>query len=84
MRIGEKTDVEDQIGLMRQAQAIGKGRHENRQRPLFLEPEMSVQNALQVRQDQIAGMDDRIGALAQRFEQAALVSNPVHDRPIQG
>src|ERR1700722_1572000 len=65
MRIPEEAHIEDQVGVARQAVAMRKRGDENGVAGRGVEPEITLQQALQVRRRQRRGVDHQIGAVAQ-------------------
>ena len=64
MGIVEKADIEDQIGIARDAATIGKRGHKDAQSGL-LESKVAGQQALQIGGGQEGGVDHQISTVAQ-------------------
>ena len=83
MGIVEKAHVEDQIGIARDAAAIGKRGHKDAQ-PRLLERKMAGQQTLQIGGGQEGGVDHQVSTFAQGGERLALEPDSVHDRAVAG
>src|SRR6266436_192755 len=83
VRIIEKAHVEDQIGIARDAAAIGKRGHKDTQSGL-LESKVPGQQALQIGGGQEGGVDHQISTVAEGRERLALEPDSIHVRTVAG
>ena len=66
MWVVEKAHIEHQISLAREPHPERERRDENRQRSLHFDPEMPLQNTLQISSPEVRGIKRDICVLAQR------------------
>jgi len=66
MRIAQKAGVEHQVGLARQAAAVGERHHGDAQPAFGVRREMAQHQRLQLLRRQLRGVDGDIGMVAQR------------------
>src|SRR5579883_1177240 len=82
VRVAEETDIEDQVGIPREAVAIREGGDEDGDAMRRVERELAVENPLQIGRIERGRVDDKIGAVAQRRHSLPLEIDAVAHRPI--
>ena len=77
MGIGQEADVENQIGLAREAEAVREGHDRDRQAGPAVEGEMGADQALQIADGEVGAVDDQVRPRAQGIQQQMLLADPV-------
>src|SRR5690242_9215568 len=74
MRIGQKTNVKDEVRIRRNAIAIAEADDRHEQRPRFRIFEACGDKVAKLVNIELRGVDDQIGEFADRLHQRALVT----------
>ncbi len=84
MRIGEKTNVEHEVGLARQAVAIGERQHGDGELVVRGLGEVADHDPTQIARRQLRGVDHQIGPVTQGRHEDALLGDTIGDPAVLG